>query len=379
MSTQVSTERPGEATSGGELPLLPLLSEAFIRSMDGWTARVIARAKRGIRSGAVRWVWSLPYWYRHGGDAWVDEVWWTDAAREALAADAMDTHALEVLLENEADNYRDNALAAVEAWQARGGFNPERWDGILAHFYPEHAVARGHFESRISYTTIGAAARCFRVGFQPARDDLRQAYVDYRGRKELPVLADALLPLGRELLQRVLSAPELDRVRLDCLEICGQDPSWAEVHAGQSAALRWAEAMAWSEIPARLQENAGYPQALLFGPSGRSRLSLNDDQAGADRDRSPRDAIIHALREHVAQLPRGERRAPSAPCRLSWGWRDVDLLLWSLALPGDHCAQLAAAATSLSKLCRGVDFHYRLLLAITWTRVRAPVRASAGA
>jgi len=358
------------------LPLLPSLSPAFTRSMDSWSERIITRAKRGIRSGVVRWLWDRQYWYQRGGDAWVDDRWWVDVARAALAENARDTNALKVLLANEPENYHDAAQAAIEDWQANGGLNPDAWEGVLEHFYPELPAARQYFETRYSYTSLGAAAACFRVGFRGARNDLRQAYLDYRNRKELTVLADALVSLGPELLPQVLSQPELDRVHADCLEICEQSPDWADVFAGQGAALRWAYAMDWGDIPRRLALNGSYPQALIFGPSGRSRLSIHG-LVGSKVERSPRDALVDALRQHLGRLPSGDGAPPPAPCRLTWTWHDVELLLWSLTLPGDLCAQLAAAAASVSKLCRGVDFHYRLLIAISWRRARAANAAKA--
>jgi hypothetical protein len=110
------------------------ITDSLKNETTAWADQVIERFKTAMRSGETYLRWNEPLMYRKGGDAWVDESWWIETARELFAKQNRKYNinsALEILVYHYPEQFGVIALERIEEWYKDPG-DIENWENLIA-------------------------------------------------------------------------------------------------------------------------------------------------------------------------------------------------------------------------------------------------------
>jgi hypothetical protein len=119
------------------------ITDSLKNETTAWADQVIERFKMAMRSGETYLRWNEPLMYRKGGDAWVDEAWWIETAKELFEEQHTKYNVnsvLEILVYHYPEQFRTIALKRIEEWYKDDPGDHSNWYDLAAVVDPCHPL-----------------------------------------------------------------------------------------------------------------------------------------------------------------------------------------------------------------------------------------------
>jgi hypothetical protein len=261
------------------------ITDSLKNETTAWADQVIERFKAAMRSGETYLRWNEPLMYRKGGDAWVDESWWIETAKEIFAKQDRKhniNHALEILVYHYPEQFKTVALDRIEKWCKTNptleffvSYNPVRTIALnrIEELYKEH----GDTESW--YDLIAATNSCHPVlidllnypdspnelaflanlGHLKAINDCRSLIIDCLTKVDLSSVWKLFHRLDKKLVIEILSERQIEQIKSLATEIASKKSEFEDYE--HFSILYPAIKLEWEKVVVSLSEN---PEFLGF-------------------------------------------------------------------------------------------------------------------
>ncbi|PAX47087.1 hypothetical protein, partial [Brunnivagina elsteri] len=243
------------------------ISESSKIELTVWADTVIAEAKQAMYLGEKYLLWNSPY-YQKGVDAWVDETWWIQCAKEQFKRFHKSRNcdiipALEILASHFPDEYGEIARTKIDEWYNNEGLHdPEYWWDLIEIVNCKHPVLDDLIEVSNDINEWLVLARC---GYEKAINYVREYILESLFEKNLYRLNRLIKTSGSKLVKNIFSQYQLKQIE-DTMMIWAsqQFPLETDDSLYQLSILESAVIMDWQEVLDILSLNQNYLNNLFF-------------------------------------------------------------------------------------------------------------------
>ncbi len=245
-----------------------------------WADSIIESAKQLMldRKAYLLAVSGLP-WYRKGGDAWVDEQWWIEAAQFRYESahefpKRRTISELQMLAQHFPEKYRGEARLRIEKWYKESAHDPEDWWNLARIVYPEHPLFQDLYDCPPENCTEFAILAS--LGYEESISHLRKDLLEWHECQDWLFVSDILACSahvgGLSLTNSIVSEGELQNIRQSfkslaekhLRDISGRSSSEQEFNEilGQTVCIKTAVQLGWQDVIDSLSENQSHLERL---------------------------------------------------------------------------------------------------------------------
>jgi hypothetical protein len=254
--------------------------DGFEQIITVWADSIIESAKQLMldRKAYLLAVSGLP-WYRKGGDAWVDEQWWIEAAQFRYEnahqfPNRWVINELEILTQHFPEKYRDEARLRIDQWYKESAHDPENWWGLALAVYPEHPIFQDLYDGPTENHSERAILAS--LGHKDFITHLRNDLLTECKRQDWLCVSDILARIagagGLSLVNSIVSESELQYIRQSFKSLAERQPkdvsnrSFSEQEfneiQGQTDCIKAAVQLGWQDVIDSLSENQSHLERL---------------------------------------------------------------------------------------------------------------------
>ncbi len=238
------------------------MNHALKAQITDWSEAVIALLKQKMQAEEVQLICSsgLP-WYQSGGDSWLSESWWVEAAKQiyhqhSANPDRWLIAELEVLCQHFPSQYRAIARQRIDHWYTEHrAHDPEDWLKLACQVYPEHPMLREYLDNGLRWQ-LAAASLGDLVQTERIRNCFEQDYQEQDVFWTTDLACSLVRWGGRILLEQVVTPDQLAKVH-----------QWNLLEAKQASNRGFnnteiAIHLDWKDVIEALAQNPSYLESL---------------------------------------------------------------------------------------------------------------------